>query len=785
MAPRVWTLALLFTLCTPWVQASPTTSSNQQQDPNGQQGQAPSADDPEFNFSRGSGSPLGAVGSVRGRHSPPALAGRRRERSRSGSQGPAQARDRRPNQNPLDSDFAANPPLAFEGRQQPLAFEGHQQPLAFEGRQEARASAPAIEADLAMETAPASPRPPAMDTDSWSTPPSAQLSSDLPPPAPRNSRRHRPLSADERELTALPFPPTLWPPTRDEPEESHTTHRPWLRNQDFGDVARRLDFGASRLEVQDDESIGGSMNSDSSAADDDDDDDGEEYMYYFPPEDTTIPIHDRNTLILIRSQSGSRFVLVFRDRRHEAHKFIAFDPRFQRAYVTDSMVFKDTATALDRAREIIGPMPGNWSVEFDSLLHVVYTDTSTGVSSPYDPRFTDAPSEQSSLEEKRVYVMDEMPLNGKVCEVSVDRDDLTNGNLFALLQADPNELKHPLEVHFISEKGLDGGGPRRELFELLSKRFFDHETSPAFKLASNGASIDIPVLDQTTSVSDYETAGSVLGLALYHESLLNAPLAKFIFRFLLEQEPQLEDLEELDPATHRMMKRMLATPDIQSWNMFFAVNDPDHQERMFELVKNGESVLVTDDNKTKFVQLYLKWRLQSRVEAQLRHLRSGFQKFVPTYITKSLSPTELSLFINGETSIDLKDWRDNSRYSPNGPIENPIIEWFWNYVDTLDKDRLERLLRFCTGSRRVPLGGFANLRGSYGDFQPFTIIGVRYTPENESTLLPRSRTCFSVLEIPDYPTFDMFKEMLELAYLNDNGEFYEFEGNDGLMAAVF
>ncbi len=47
--------------------------------------------------------------------------------------------------------------------------------------------------------------------------------------------------------------------------------------------------------------------------------------------------------------------------------------------------------------------------------------------------------------------------------------------------------------------------------------------------------------------------------------------------------------------------------------------------------------------------------------------------------------------------------------------------WFWRAVDAMNTEERCRLLQFCTGSSRVPLAGFAALRGAHGDVMRFTI----------------------------------------------------------------
>ena len=42
---------------------------------------------------------------------------------------------------------------------------------------------------------------------------------------------------------------------------------------------------------------------------------------------------------------------------------------------------------------------------------------------------------------------------------------------------------------------------------------------------------------------------------------------------------------------------------------------------------------------------------------------------------------------------------------------NKTIKWFWEILEEYDHNKRQLFLKFVTGSPKVPLGGFANLKG--------------------------------------------------------------------------
>lgn len=62
--------------------------------------------------------------------------------------------------------------------------------------------------------------------------------------------------------------------------------------------------------------------------------------------------------------------------------------------------------------------------------------------------------------------------------------------------------------------------------------------------------------------------------------------------------------------------------------------------------------------------------------------------------------------------IDIEDWQRNTIYRHYTRTSKQII-WFWQFVREMDNEKRARLLQFVTGTCRVPVGGFAELMGTF------------------------------------------------------------------------
>jgi len=75
-----------------------------------------------------------------------------------------------------------------------------------------------------------------------------------------------------------------------------------------------------------------------------------------------------------------------------------------------------------------------------------------------------------------------------------------------------------------------------------------------------------------------------------------------------------------------------------------------------------------------------------------------------------------------------------------------------------DDELRSAVLRFVTGTPKVPVEGFGALKGSSGP-KMFTLQKVQW----DLTRLPQAATCFNTLYLPPYQTEDQLKEKLEFA----------------------
>lgn len=94
-----------------------------------------------------------------------------------------------------------------------------------------------------------------------------------------------------------------------------------------------------------------------------------------------------------------------------------------------------------------------------------------------------------------------------------------------------------------------------------------------------------------------------------------------------------------------------------------------------------------------------------------------------------------------------------------------MVNWYWDILGELEEKELKRYLQFCTGTSRVPIGGFSVIESNRGTISPFTIVKVTYKPNLRNFI--KAHTCFNRVDLPDYPSKDKLKEAIDFITKNE------------------
>ncbi|ETO18353.1 E3 ubiquitin protein ligase upl2 [Reticulomyxa filosa] len=363
--------------------------------------------------------------------------------------------------------------------------------------------------------------------------------------------------------------------------------------------------------------------------------------------------------------------------------------------------------------------------------------------------------------------------NGRT-RLEVRRERLFDDSFCQMKLWTKQELMNRLSVRFLHEEGVDASGLTREWYSQLTKSMFDPSYALFIPAADNNSVFQPNPYSSYNNdhIENFKFVGLFVAKAVFDGQTLEAYFTRSFLKHILHVKPTWEDILSLDYTHYKNLKWMLENPIDGVIDLDFTYD----LEKMgvtekFELRSNGRDIPVTDANKKEYVELVSDLKMSKLVEEQTQAFLKGFHTLIPHWLISIFNWSELDLLICGMPDIDIVDWQNNTQYFGRYTKDSPqiklvyisffycvYVKWFWETVQDMDKEERALLLQFVTGTSKVPLGGFANLPGMYGN-QRFQIHSSLQTDE----VLPSAHTCFNQLDLPQYSTKEVLKEKLLLA----------------------
>eukprot|EP00163_Fabomonas_tropica_P003775 TRINITY_DN1333_c1_g1_i1.p1 TRINITY_DN1333_c1_g1~~TRINITY_DN1333_c1_g1_i1.p1 ORF type:complete len:2228 (+),score=681.47 TRINITY_DN1333_c1_g1_i1:938-6685(+) len=345
--------------------------------------------------------------------------------------------------------------------------------------------------------------------------------------------------------------------------------------------------------------------------------------------------------------------------------------------------------------------------------------------------------------------------------LNLRREHIFEDSFHQLRRRSPEEMRGRLNVQFVNEMGVDAGGLAREWFLILSREIFN----PNYALFKSSAQDDVTFQPNRLSyynpdhLSYFKFVGRIIGKAVLDDFMLDCHFTRSFYKHILGQKVSFEDMQALDPDYYKSLKWILEN-DIEGVLDLTFTTEADRfgTKEEIELKPNGANIPVTNENKEEYVALITENRTTTAIKQQLEHFLEGFHELIPRRLVSMFDPSELELLISGLPDIDIDDLRVHTEYGGGYNQSSPVIRWFWEVVSSFTNEEKAKLLQYVTGTSKVPLEGFAALKGMSGP-QKFQIHKT-YTPTSH---LPTAHTCFNQLDLPVYTSRAQLKDRLMLA----------------------
>jgi hypothetical protein len=367
----------------------------------------------------------------------------------------------------------------------------------------------------------------------------------------------------------------------------------------------------------------------------------------------------------------------------------------------------------------------------------------------------------------------------------IRRSNILEDSLSALMEATELELLAPgISIEYVDEKGVDYGGLALDWFEEMGQALVkgaedDDGDSLLFLGKSSRMLIPRPgrcKVAESTEEDRYRNlllAGRFLALGVVHGGRpLPFPLSPLVCKYILGCTVDKSDLKRLDPDFYRarveplLQKGGLARLEEDLGEpLTFVSASTEFRPEPEELEIGGANTIVTEENLPRYLQLLCDAFLCHEIREELQCLLHGFYSVVPleTLRSSGLTPSELAALVAGTHGLDVPEWREASverhgsqDFSDDSVViedeqVNQIFVWFWNIVQEMDEEQRRMLLRFVTGSGRLPPGGFASLSPR------FTLV---VSDTGSSQHLPQANTCANRLVLCRYSSEEQLRAKL-------------------------
>ncbi|CAM4475163.1 unnamed protein product [Leuciscus chuanchicus] len=235
----------------------------------------------------------------------------------------------------------------------------------------------------------------------------------------------------------------------------------------------------------------------------------------------------------------------------------------------------------------------------------------------------------------------------------------------------------------------------------------------------------------------YFLFGILCGLAFNNNSVVNLPFPLALFKKLLNVKPCLEDLIEFSPVLGKSLRYILDySDDVREMGPLFTITW-DGTEVELDPAEPGK--VVTNYNRTEFVDKYVDYILNKSVEEVFEEFKRGFFNACDRCLVEMFEPEELRGVLVGNEEYDWDILKKNTTYEGSFYAEHPTIISFWEVFDELTPNEKKAFLLFITGFEKVPILGMSAVK-----------MRVRSRFDFTQDHLPEALTCHALLDLPVY-----------------------------------
>ena len=325
-----------------------------------------------------------------------------------------------------------------------------------------------------------------------------------------------------------------------------------------------------------------------------------------------------------------------------------------------------------------------------------------------------------------------------------------------------------IEFDFNNEIGK-GIGPTNEFYSNLFHSFMERNLK-YFIINKDNFLYPLPKFSDKKNKKEillnFSFLGFIIARCILDDRLIDIPLSKTFIDLVTEKTINLNDIQNIHKEIYDFISKKDYIEDIKSLNLYFIFPN---KENDIELIKNGKNILITNENINEYIINLYNFLFESKeIKEIINSFKEGFNNVFPIERLNYLSSEEIQNII---LTSEIENWEEKEiskfiNIEHGYTIESIQIKYFFKYLSELNKENKKKFLKFITGSERLPFLGFEGLK-------PRLTIVKRITEEynNPDYFLPSVMTCQNYLKIPEYSSYEIFKQKMDFAILEGGNEF--------------
>jgi hypothetical protein len=306
---------------------------------------------------------------------------------------------------------------------------------------------------------------------------------------------------------------------------------------------------------------------------------------------------------------------------------------------------------------------------------------------------------------------------------------------------------HPFQVSWEGERGVDAGGPGRELFAELSQDLMTPVCGLVIPVpnARNGVGsmrdlvIPYPARGQKSVAAQYTFAGCLIGMCIRCGMAQNFNFPPLVWHYLLTGTVEMQYVYEIDENFRLLMTSLQEAQDgriiedafASLFPLTFLVADWDGNE--VPLLPNGSAIRLTLSNVSDYIARAKQFRVE-QLANHLREMKRGLNENLGVPIPETVTWQMLEFLACGQPEVSLAQFRAVTQVV----VSSHQADIFWQVVEALTSEERLMLIRFATSRSRLPPMAQATDR--------FLLVDGGAGED----LMPRASTCFHALHLPHY-----------------------------------